>query len=37
MLLQHYEICKNQIGGKDRLEQMIRLIEYLEDRHWMKD
>lgn len=37
MLLQHYEVCKNQIGGKDRLEQMIRLVEYLEDRHWMKD
>jgi hemerythrin-like domain-containing protein len=37
MLLQHYEVCKNQMGGKGRLEQMIRLIEYLEDRHWMKD
>jgi hemerythrin-like domain-containing protein len=37
MLLQHYEVCKNQIGGKDRLEQMIRLVEYLEDRYWMKD
>jgi hemerythrin-like domain-containing protein len=37
MLLQHYEECKNQIGGKDRVEQMIRLMEYLEDRRWMKD
>lgn len=37
MLLQCYEVCKNQIGGKDRLEQMIRLVEYLEDRDWMKD
>jgi hemerythrin-like domain-containing protein len=37
MLLQHYEACKNQIGGKDRIEQMIRLIEYLEGRWWMKD
>ena len=37
MLLQHYEACKNQIGGKDRIEQMIRLIEYLEGRSWMKD
>jgi hemerythrin-like domain-containing protein len=37
MLLQHYEACKNQIGGKDRVEQMIRLIEYLEGRWWMKD
>jgi hypothetical protein len=37
MLLQHYETCKNQIGGKDRVEQMIRLMEYLEGRWWMKD
>jgi hemerythrin-like domain-containing protein len=37
MLLQHYEVCKNQLGGKDRVEQMIRLVEYLEDRWWMKD
>jgi hemerythrin-like domain-containing protein len=37
MLLQHYEACKNQIGGKDRVEQMIRLMEYLEGRWWMKD
>ena len=36
MLLQHYELCKNQIGGKARVEQMIRLIEYLEGREWMK-
>lgn len=36
MLLQHYEVCKNQIGGKARVEQMIRLIEYLESREWMK-
>jgi hemerythrin-like domain-containing protein len=37
MLLKHYEACKNQMGGKDRIEQMIRLVEYLEDRWWMKD
>ena len=37
ILLQHYEVCKNQLGGKDRVEQMIRLVEYLEDRWWMKD
>jgi hemerythrin-like domain-containing protein len=35
ILLQHYEVCKNQIGGTDRVEQMIRLIEYLEGRLWM--
>ena len=37
MLLQHYEVCRNQAGGKARVEQMIRLIEYLEDREWMKE
>lgn len=35
ILLQHYEVCKNQIGGTDRVKQMIRLIEYLEGRQWM--
>jgi hemerythrin-like domain-containing protein len=28
-LLQHYEVCKNQIGGRARIEQILRLIEYL--------
>jgi hemerythrin-like domain-containing protein len=37
MLLRHYEECKNQMGGKVKIEQMMRLIEYLEDRCWMKD
>ena len=37
ILLQHYEACKNQVGGKARVEQMIRLIEYLEGMEWMKD
>ena len=37
MLISHYEMCKNQIGGTDRVEQMIRLIEYLESRQWMKN
>jgi hemerythrin-like domain-containing protein len=36
-LLQHYEACKNEAGGQVRIEEMIRLIEYLENRHWMKD
>ena len=36
VLLQHFEVCKNQIGGDARLVQMIRLIEYLEGREWMK-
>jgi hemerythrin-like domain-containing protein len=35
-LLKHYELCRNQVGGKARIEEMIRLIGYLEDREWMK-
>jgi hemerythrin-like domain-containing protein len=35
-LVKHYELCKTQVGGKARIEEMIRLVEYLEDREWMK-
>jgi hemerythrin-like domain-containing protein len=35
-LLIHYEVCKGQMGGQARLEEMLRLIEYLESREWMK-
>jgi hemerythrin-like domain-containing protein len=34
-LVKHYEICRSQTGGQVRIEEMIRLIEYLEDREWM--
>ena len=34
-LVKHYEICRTQTGGQARIEEMIRLIEYLEDREWM--
>lgn len=37
VLLKHYESCMNQAGGKVRIEQMINLINYLENREWMKD
>jgi len=37
LLLKHYESCMNQVGGKIRIEQMIKLINYLEAREWMKD
>ena len=30
-----YEGCRNQVGGKVRMEQMMKLIEYLEEREWM--
>ena len=37
MLLKHYEICKNQAGGEARMQEMIILIQYLEEREWMKN
>jgi hemerythrin-like domain-containing protein len=35
-LLRHYEACRGQMGGQVRIEEMVRLIEYLESREWMK-
>ncbi|HEU5462285.1 MAG TPA: hemerythrin domain-containing protein [Nitrososphaeraceae archaeon] len=35
-LVKHYELCRSQVGGKARIEEMIRLVGYLEDREWMK-
>jgi hemerythrin-like domain-containing protein len=35
-LVKHYELCRNQVGGRARIEEMIRLVGYLEDREWMK-
>lgn len=34
-LLEHYEQCKNDLGGSQRLEELFKLIEYLEERDWM--
>ena len=36
MLVKHYELCKSQIGGEIRMQEMMRLIVYLEEREWMK-
>lgn len=36
MLIKHYESCRNQAGGKIRMEQMLKLIDYLETKDWMK-
>jgi hemerythrin-like domain-containing protein len=33
-LIRHYEMCKNQIGGQVRIEEMLKLIDYLESRDW---
>ncbi len=35
-LLKYYESCKTQAGGEVRIQEMVRLIEYLEAREWMK-
>jgi len=35
-LLEHYEVCKNQVGGETRIQEMLKLIEYLEKQDWMK-
>lgn len=35
-LTRHYEICKNEAGGQARIDEMIRLIGYLETRDWMQ-
>ena len=32
----HYELCKNESGGQARIEELLKLLEYLERRDWMK-
>ena len=36
MLMKHFKTCRNNVGGKERIEQMLKLVEYLENRDWMK-
>lgn len=36
LILKHYENCKVKMGGEERISQMIKLIEYLENCEWMK-
>ncbi len=35
-LVRHYESCRSEAGGRVRIEEMVRLIAYLEGRDWMK-
>jgi hemerythrin-like domain-containing protein len=35
-LTRHYESCRNEAGGRARIDEMIRLIGYLEGREWMR-
>jgi hemerythrin-like domain-containing protein len=34
-LLKHYKACKLEAGGQARIEEMVRLIDYLEQREWI--
>ena len=34
-LTKYYDICRNNVGGKVRMDQMIKMIKFLEDREWM--
>ncbi|MFZ0512573.1 MAG: hemerythrin domain-containing protein [Candidatus Nitrosopolaris sp.] len=36
ILMKRFESCRNEVGGEARIEQMMKLIEYLEAREWMK-
>lgn len=36
MIRTHYELCKNKSGGQVRIEELLKLLEYLEHRNWMK-
>ena len=31
-----YELCRNKSGGQARIEELLKLLEYLEQRDWMK-
>lgn len=35
-LLRHYEMCKKDAGGSARIEELLKLVSYLEERKWMK-
>ncbi len=36
IMLEHYEVCKKEVGGDVRIQEMIRLIDYIEDQAWMR-
>jgi hypothetical protein len=35
--MRYYTVCRDQVGGKARVEQMMKLIDYLDAREWMKN
>jgi hemerythrin-like domain-containing protein len=36
LLIEHYKLCQADVGGKGRMEQLVRMLEFLENRSWMK-
>lgn len=36
LVLEHYDACRNEVGGSARIEELLRLIAWLEERDWMK-
>lgn len=36
ILMRQYDSCRAKIGGEQRIEQMLKLIDYLEARDWIK-
>ena len=37
LLMKRYKVCHNDVGGNARVEQMTKLIGYLEEREWMRN
>lgn len=35
-VLKHYEACRKDVGGNARIEELMKLIVWLEERDWMK-
>lgn len=35
-LLKHYEMCRKDAGGDARVEELLKLVAWLEERDWMK-
>lgn len=35
-LLRHYKACRKEAGGDARIEELLRLVQYLEERKWMR-
>lgn len=36
IIRRHYEICKDQSGGEIRIDELLKLLEYLEHREWLR-